>query len=93
MQLCEWKGVEIHEAGICPNHVHMLVSIPPKIVVSSFMGYLKGKSSLNRTAGCLCNPYFTSLSGLKMPSGWLLCCSSLFLLFAEIIRVAASFEG
>ena len=45
-QLCEWKGVEIHEAEICPDHVHMLVSIPPKIAVSSFMGYLKGKSSL-----------------------------------------------
>ena len=45
-QLCEWKGVEIHEAEICPDHVHMLVSIPPKVAVSSFMGYLKGKSSL-----------------------------------------------
>ena len=45
-QLCEWKGVEIHEAEICPDHVHMLVSLPPKIAVSSFMGYLKGKSSL-----------------------------------------------
>ena len=45
-QLCEWKGVEIIEAEICPDHVHMLVSIPPKIAVSSFMGYLKGKSSL-----------------------------------------------
>ena len=45
-QLCEWKGVEIHEAEICPDHVHMLVSIPPKVAVSSFMGYLKGKSSV-----------------------------------------------
>ena len=45
-QLCEWKGVEIHEAEICPDHVHMLVSIPPKVSVSSFMGYLKGKSAL-----------------------------------------------
>ena len=45
-QLCEWKGVEIHEAEIYPDHVHMLVSLPPKIAVSSFMGYLKGKSSL-----------------------------------------------
>lgn len=43
-KLCEWKGVEIHEAELCPDHVHMLVSIPPKIAVSSFMGYLKGKS-------------------------------------------------
>lgn len=45
-KLCEWKGVEIHEAEACSDHIHMLVSIPPKISVSSFMGYLKGKSSL-----------------------------------------------
>ena len=45
-QLCEWKGVEILEGEICPDHVHLLVSIPPKISVSSFVGYLKGKSSL-----------------------------------------------
>ncbi|HFI0716858.1 TPA: IS200/IS605 family transposase, partial [Streptococcus suis] len=39
-------GVTIHEANACPDHIHMLVSIPPKMSVSSFMGYLKGKSSL-----------------------------------------------
>ena len=44
--LCQWKGVEIIEGEVCPDHIHMLVSIPPKISVSSFMGYLKGKSSL-----------------------------------------------
>ena len=44
--LCERKGVEILEAEACPNHIHMLVSIPPKYSVSEFMGYLKGKSSL-----------------------------------------------
>ena len=44
-QLCEWKGVNILEAEVCADHVHMLVEIPPKIAVSSFMGYLKGKSS------------------------------------------------
>ena len=44
-QLCEWKGVSIIEAEVCPDHVHMFVEIPPKIAVSSFMGYLKGKSS------------------------------------------------
>ncbi len=44
--LCERKGVEIIEAEACSDHIHMLVSIPPKISVSSFMGYLKGKSSL-----------------------------------------------
>ena len=43
--LCEWKKVKIVEAEVCPDHVHMLVEIPPKISVSSFMGYLKGKSS------------------------------------------------
>ena len=44
--LCEWKGVEIIEAEVCPDHIHMLVSIPPKLTVSGFMGYLKGKSSI-----------------------------------------------
>ena len=44
-KLCEWKGVNIIEAEVCPDHVNMLVEIPPKIAVSSFMGYLKGKSS------------------------------------------------
>ena len=44
-QLCEWKGVNIIEAEVCPDHVHMLVEIPPKMSVSSFMGYLKGKSA------------------------------------------------
>ena len=44
-QLSEWKGVNIIEAEVCPDHVHMLVEIPPKTAVSSFMGYVKGKSS------------------------------------------------
>jgi putative transposase len=44
--LCEWKQVKIIEAEVCPDHVHMLVEIPPKISVSGFMGYLKGKSSI-----------------------------------------------
>lgn len=45
-QLCLYKGVEIMEAHAMPDHIHMLVRIPPKIAVSNFMGYLKGKSSL-----------------------------------------------
>ena len=45
-QLCEWKGVNIIEANACPDHIHMLVEIPPKMSVSSFVGFLKGKSSL-----------------------------------------------
>lgn len=45
-QLCNYKGVEIIEGHIMPDHVHMLVSIPPKLSVSQFMGYLKGKSAL-----------------------------------------------
>lgn len=44
--LCIQKGVEIIEAEACPDHIHMLVSIPPSLSVASFMGYLKGKSSL-----------------------------------------------
>ena len=44
--LCDWKGVEIIEREICPNHVHLMLSIPPKYSISGFMGYLKGKSSL-----------------------------------------------
>ena len=45
-KLCEQKGVEIIEAQACPDHIHMLISIPPKYSVSQIMGYLKGKSSL-----------------------------------------------
>ena len=45
-ELCDWKGIKIIEAEICPDHVHMFVEIPPKMSVSSFMGYLKGKSAL-----------------------------------------------
>jgi putative transposase len=45
-QLCGYKGVEIIEGHFMPDHIHMLVSIPPKMSVSSFMRYLKGKSAL-----------------------------------------------
>ena len=45
-QLCQWKGVDIVEGEVCPDHIHLLVSIPPKLSISSFMGSLKGKSSL-----------------------------------------------
>jgi len=45
-QLCDQKGVEIIEAEACPDHIHMLLGIPPKYSVSQIMGYLKGKSSL-----------------------------------------------
>lgn len=45
-ELCKWKGVNIIEAEVCPDHVHMLLEIPPKMSISSFMGFLKGKSSL-----------------------------------------------
>ena len=44
-ELCEWKGVKIIEAEACPDHIHLFVEIPPKIAISKFMGYLKGKSS------------------------------------------------
>lgn len=45
-ELCSRKGVQILAAEACPNHIHLYVSIPPKLSVSSFMGYLKGKSTL-----------------------------------------------
>ena len=45
-KLCEFKQVTIVEAEVCPDHIHMLVEIPPKMSVSGFVGYLKGKSSL-----------------------------------------------
>ena len=44
-ELCEWKGINIVEAEVCKDHVHILIEIPPKISVSGFMGFLKGKSS------------------------------------------------
>ncbi len=45
-QLCEYQEVNIIEAELCPDHIHMLVEIPPKMSIASFMGYLKGKSTL-----------------------------------------------
>ena len=44
--LCKWKGIAILEGHMMPEHIHLLVSIPPKYSVSSFMGYLKGKSAM-----------------------------------------------
>ncbi len=44
--LCKWKGVEIIEGHMMPDHVHLLVSVPPKYSISRFMGYLKGKSAM-----------------------------------------------
>ena len=45
-ELCEWEGVRLLNAEACPDHIHMLVEIPPKISVSNFMGFLKWKSSV-----------------------------------------------
>ena len=45
-KLCEYKGIEIIEAEACKDHIHILISIPPKYSVAQIMGYLKGKSSL-----------------------------------------------
>ena len=45
-KLCEYKQIEILEAEACPDHIHMLISVPPKYSISQIMGYLKGKSSL-----------------------------------------------
>ena len=44
--LCDWKQVEIIEAEVCSDHIHMLIKIPPKLSVASFVGFLKGKSSI-----------------------------------------------
>lgn len=44
--LCKWKGIEIIEGKAMPNHIHILVKIPPKMSISNFMGYLKGKSAM-----------------------------------------------
>ena len=44
-KLCQWKGVDVLEGEICPDHIHILVTIPPKMSVSGFMGSLKGKSA------------------------------------------------
>ena len=74
-ELCRRKDVEIIKAEACPDHIHLYVSIPPKMAVSSFMGYLKGKSTLliferhsnlkykygNRTFWC--RGYFVSTVG------------------------------
>ena len=45
-ELCRWKGVDLLEAEACPDHIHILVEIPPKFSISNFMGFLKGKSRL-----------------------------------------------
>ena len=45
-ELCRWKEVNLLEAEACPDHIHMLVEVPPKLSLSNFMGFLKGKSSL-----------------------------------------------
>ena len=44
--LCNRKGIKIIGAEVCPDHIHILIETPPKMAVASFMGYLKGKSSL-----------------------------------------------
>ena len=45
-ELCRWKGITLLEAEACPDHIHILIEIPPKYSVSSIIGFLKGKSSL-----------------------------------------------
>lgn len=74
-ELCKRKDVEILAAEACPDHIHMYVSVPPKMSISSFVGYLKGKSTLiifdrhanlkykygNRVFGC--RGYYVSTVG------------------------------
>ena len=59
-KLCQYKGIEIHEAEACKDHIHMLVSIPPKYSVSQIMGYLKDKYG-NRHFWC--RGYYVSTVG------------------------------
>ena len=74
-KLCEWKGIEIVEGEVCPDHIRMFVRIPPKMSVSGFMGYLKGKSALlivqrwgnmkfaYRNRGFWCKGYYVDTAG------------------------------
>ena len=55
-ELCRWKQVNLLEAEACPDHIHILVEIPPKISVSNFMGFLKGNSSLQLLSRLLIAP-------------------------------------
>ena len=68
-QLCSYKGVEILEGHLMPDHIHMLVSIPPKYSVSSFMGYLKGKSSTMMYEGKSALMMFDRHANLKYKFG------------------------
>lgn len=58
--LCDYKHVEIIEAHAMPDHIHMLLSIPPKLAVADFMGYLKGKSTLMIANSGLLRPVLRS---------------------------------
>ena len=73
-QLCEWKGVEIIEAEVCPDHVHMCVKIPPKMSVSGFMGFLKGKKRKKQCNNIqqVCK-YEIQISEQRVLVPWLLC--------------------
>ena len=59
--LCEWKGAEVVEMNVQPDHVHLVVSIPPKVSVSEFMGTMKGKLAIK---------LFKSYPGLKKKPYW-----------------------
>ena len=59
-KLCDYKGIEIIEAEACKDHIHMLISIPPKYSVAQIMGYLKGKSSFRHF---WCRGYYVSTVG------------------------------
>ena len=103
-QLCEWKGIKIIEAEVCMDHVHMLVEIPPKMSVSGFVGYLKGKSSQMifekwanarfkyRSRSFWCRGYYvdTPTAAFQVPPNW--CCQfvqGLLIHLAHPINVAS----
>ena len=68
-KLCEYKGVEIIEAEACKDHIHMLVSIPPKHSAAQIMGYLKGKSSLMIYEKMSISEYIDPFTGKPVKEG------------------------
>ena len=70
-QLCEWKGVNIIEAELCPDHVHILVEIPPKMAVSSFMDYVMSKNMGHEGVLSASTVMLTTLFSAFTLTGWL----------------------
>ena len=87
-ELCEWKGIKIVEAEVCPDHIHMLVEIPPKMSVAGFMGFLKSPHSLDIISHCLTNGVQFSLGRRFSPQYPVLSSgtNTVFLQYLSILR-------